>query len=99
MPEQYDFIEEDDQKPLVIDMGFTVTGATSITFFVKKKDGTTATWAAAISGTTAFTYTLVAADLPLGSAGNWTLQVRFTLSGGAKSGEKLVILRVGKKLS
>jgi len=68
-----------------IECGRDVSGATGVLFKVKKPDATTADWTPAISGTTAFNYTIQAGDF--NQAGTYKIQWYGTLGTWTGRGE------------
>ena len=70
---------------IVLDCGQDISAATARSIEVRKPDGTTATWAAVASGTTAIAFTTLAGSLDM--PGRWRLQARVTLPSGQWRGE------------
>lgn len=70
---------------IIVDCGSTITGATDLKLKVKKPDGSTVEWTAAIDGTDNLKYTTIAGDFNL--AGTYFLQSSLTLGGWSGLGE------------
>jgi hypothetical protein len=65
---------------ITLDLGESIAAATALKIHYKKPSGTTGTWTAVLSGTTALAYTTTAAS-DIDEGGSWQLQAAFTLSG------------------
>lgn len=61
-----------------VNMGENVSGGSSLTFNVKKPDGTIITWTPTLYGTNYLRYSSVSGDLD--SAGTWVIQPSLTLA-------------------
>lgn len=70
---------------VILDCGQDISSATARTIEVKKPDGSTTTWTASASGTTAISYTSVSGTFDV--AGEWRLQAKVTLPSGVWRGE------------
>ena len=70
---------------VVLDCGTDVTAATARSVAVRKPDGSTTSWTASASGTTAIQYTIDADDLD--QSGEWRLQAVVTIGATVWRGE------------
>ena len=68
-----------------VDVGQNITGATATELHVKKPDGTTAVWSAAIADENYLEHTVQAGDFD--QAGIYRLQSAFALGGWVGTGE------------
>lgn len=76
---------EDIGTEILVDCGSTITGATNLKLKVKKPDGSTAEWTAAIDGTDHLKHTSEAGDFSV--AGTYFLQAGLTIGGWTGLGE------------
>jgi hypothetical protein len=70
---------------ITLDCGTDISAATALQILVRKPDGSTVTWAAQASGTTALFFDTVAGSLDM--PGNWRLQAKVSIGVGTWSGE------------
>ena len=70
---------------IVLDCGQDISAASARSIEVRKPDGTTTSWTASASGTTAIQFTTIAGTLDM--PGRWKLQARVTLPSGQWRGE------------
>lgn len=68
-----------------LDTGVDLSGATVTEIAVQKPDGSAATWAASVTGSTKLRYVSLAATFD--QAGTWRVQAKVTLPSGAWRGE------------
>lgn len=70
---------------ITLDCGQDISTASARSIAVKKPDGTTTSWSASASGTTAIAFTTLSDSLD--QRGNWLLQAHVTLPSGEWLGE------------
>lgn len=74
---------------IVLDCGQDISAATARSIEVRKPDGSTASWSASASGTTAIVYTTQAGSID--TPGRYSLQAHVTLPGGTWRGETVAL--------
>lgn len=72
---------------LTLDVGEDISDATALRIQAQKPGGTTDSWVASASGTSALTYTLASGDID--ETGVWRLQAKVTTPDGVWYGETL----------
>lgn len=70
---------------IILDCGHDISAASARSIAVRKPDGTTTTWAALASGTTAIRFDTLAGSLDI--PGDYALQPQVTLPAGAWKGK------------
>lgn len=74
---------------ITLDCGTDISSATARSIEVKKPDGSTTSWAASASGTTALQFTTVAGTFD--QAGTWKLQAKVTIGTGVWRGATVAL--------
>jgi hypothetical protein len=74
---------------ITLECGQDISAATVRNIQVRKPDGTTVTWSAVASGTTAVAFTTLAGSLDM--PGRWRLQAHVTLPSGQWRGETAAV--------